>query len=197
MSRPERADIVDSRAASIDGAPPRRDGGLGRRRHRDPRRAGRPRREAGGRGRTALALARRKPPAPGRRPADARALPRRPMPVRRGQPGRARAIARPRAGAGRRGRGRLGGGRRGRGGRGARIVHDPRGEEARRFGVATSGHALLFDRGGRARLRRRDHRGPRSRGRQPRAEAILARLGGLPAPAGAPVFGCPIEEAPR
>jgi hypothetical protein len=86
---------------------------------------------------------------------------------------------------------------------GAETVADPRGEEAGRFGVVTSGHALLFD--GRGRLAfsggitpARGHEGG-SLG----ASAIVAHLAGQPARAEAPVFGCPIgcpsppEEVPR
>ncbi len=85
---------------------------------------------------------------------------------------------------------------------GARLVADPRAAEAGRFGVATSGHALLFDRDGwllfsggitLARGHEGDNYG---------AEAILARLAGRPARDEAPVFGCPIagvepEDGPR
>jgi hypothetical protein len=84
---------------------------------------------------------------------------------------------------------------------GARLVADPRAEEAGRFGVSTSGHALLFDRGGRLLFSggitpARGHEGDNYG-----AEAILARLAGRPARSEAPVFGCPIasvesEESP-
>jgi hypothetical protein len=75
---------------------------------------------------------------------------------------------------------------------GARLVADPRATEAGRFGVVTSGHALLFDADGRLRFSggitpARGHQGD-SFG----SAAILARLAGRPAPAEAPVFGCPI-----
>ena len=76
---------------------------------------------------------------------------------------------------------------------GAATVGDPRAAEAGRFGVATSGHALLFDRDGRLLFSggitpSRGHEGDNFG-----ASAILARLDGRPAPAESPVFGCPID----
>ena len=58
--------------------------------------------------------------------------------------------------------------------------------------MATSGHALLFDRDGRLLFRggitpARGHEGDNFG-----ASAIAARLAGRPARAEAPVFGCPI-----
>ncbi len=76
---------------------------------------------------------------------------------------------------------------------GASLVADPRAEEAGRFGVATSGHVLLFDADGRLLFSggitpARGHRGDSFGG-----AAVAARLAGLPAPSEAPVFGCTIE----
>jgi hypothetical protein len=77
---------------------------------------------------------------------------------------------------------------------GASLVADPRAEEAGRFGVATSGHVLLFDADGRLLFSggitpARGHRGD-SFG----AAAVASLLAGRPAPSEAPVFGCPIER---
>jgi hypothetical protein len=74
---------------------------------------------------------------------------------------------------------------------------DEGGVEARRFGVATSGHALLFDRAGRLLFSggitpARGHEGD-SLGR----DALLERVAGTRAyggPARSPVFGCPLTD---
>ena len=77
---------------------------------------------------------------------------------------------------------------------GVRILDDPGGATARRFGVETSGHVLLYDLAGRLLYHRRHHPLARPPGRaNPGLSAVLARLDG-PAAAVAgrgPVFGCP------
>ncbi len=73
------------------------------------------------------------------------------------------------------------------------IRPDPGGEEARRFGVATSGHVLLYDPGGRLLFSggitsARGHRGD-NRGRDAVLDRMLGRAAGT---AESPVFGCPL-----
>jgi hypothetical protein len=70
---------------------------------------------------------------------------------------------------------------------------DPDGEEARRFGVATSGHVLLYDRGGALIYSGgitpgRGERGD-NRGRAALLGLIMGEKGEDP---GIPVFGCPL-----
>lgn len=80
---------------------------------------------------------------------------------------------------------------------GVPSVADEGGVEARRFGVATSGHVLLFDRAGRLLFSggitpARGHQGD-SLGR----DALLERLSGHGAysgPARSPVFGCSLSD---
>jgi hypothetical protein len=74
---------------------------------------------------------------------------------------------------------------------GVTAVEDAGGREARRFGVATSGQALLFDAGG-ALLYRGGVTGARGHsGDNAGREALLALSVGRPAlAAAAPVFGC-------
>jgi len=81
---------------------------------------------------------------------------------------------------------------------GCSVLEDPDGREAARFGAATSGQALLYDRAGRlifaggitaARGQTGDNQG---------SDAVIALLSGAAAPrADSPVFGCPIHEPPR
>jgi hypothetical protein len=76
---------------------------------------------------------------------------------------------------------------------GAKLVADPGAEEAGRFGVATSGHVLLFDADGRLLFSggitpARGHQGDNFG-----AAAVAARLAGRAAPSETPIFGCPIE----
>jgi hypothetical protein len=78
-----------------------------------------------------------------------------------------------------------------------RLV-DAGGEEARRFGAATSGQALLYDAAGTRRFAggitdSRGHAGDNV-GRR----SIVALLGGTtPLDAGHAVYGCPLHDAPR
>jgi hypothetical protein len=80
-------------------------------------------------------------------------------------------------------------------GPGVRVVVDDRGLETARFGVATSGHALLFDTSGRLLFsggitHARGHEGD-SLG----SAAILARIAGTESSrCDTPVFGCPITS---
>jgi hypothetical protein len=74
--------------------------------------------------------------------------------------------------------------------------NDEGGALSRRFGVLTSGHVLLYDRGGRLLFSggitgARGHRGD-NEGRR----AVLARLLGEPVErSSAPAFGCPLFES--
>lgn len=78
---------------------------------------------------------------------------------------------------------------------GVRVVEDPRGEEARRFGAATSGQVVLYDADGRLAFAggitpARAHEGD-SRGRA----ALLELLGGhAPASDLTSVYGCPLDD---
>jgi hypothetical protein len=78
---------------------------------------------------------------------------------------------------------------------GVRVVIDTLGLEAVRFGVATSGHALLFDASGRLLFSggitsARGHEGDSLGG-----AAVLARIADSGGPrCDAPVFGCPITR---
>jgi hypothetical protein len=80
---------------------------------------------------------------------------------------------------------------------GVPSVDDEGGVEAKRFGVATSGHVLLFDRAGRLLFSggitpARGHEGD-SLGR----DALIERLAGtrtISGPATSPVFGCPLAN---
>jgi hypothetical protein len=87
-----------------------------------------------------------------------------------------------------------------------RIWQDKGGSEARRFGVATSGHVLLYDAQGRLTYSggitsARGHRGD-NYGRDAVLAQILGQEGDRP---GTPVFGCPLatlqplvtEESPQ
>lgn len=78
---------------------------------------------------------------------------------------------------------------------GALRLHDDHGE-ARRFGALTSGHALVYDRGGELRFAggitgSRGHAGD-NMGRR----AVLAALAGQPAEATHGVFGCSLGAEP-
>jgi hypothetical protein len=77
---------------------------------------------------------------------------------------------------------------------GLQVVADPGGVWAERFGAVTSGHVVLFDRGGRAVFRggitgARGHEGDNA-GEASVVALALAQTG-TPAPATA-IFGCPI-----
>ena len=77
---------------------------------------------------------------------------------------------------------------------GVSVQADPRGTEAARFGAQTSGHAFLFDEVGTLLFEggitsARGHEGD-SDGQ----DAILAALAHAPARAGAPVFGCKLND---
>ncbi len=76
---------------------------------------------------------------------------------------------------------------------GLEITPDPDGEEARRFGVATSGHVLLFDAQGDLKFSGGLTPGRGQYGNATGRSALLARLVD-PSPRGQdePVFGCPL-----
>jgi hypothetical protein len=79
---------------------------------------------------------------------------------------------------------------------GATVLDDPDGSEGLRFGAATSGHALLYDQAGQL-LFSGGLTAARGRAGTNRAsEAVVDLLSGARAAAVAPVFGCPIREAP-
>jgi len=81
---------------------------------------------------------------------------------------------------------------------GVSVLADDRGNEARRFGVATSGHVLLYDRGGSLRFSGgiTDARG--HAGDNPGAEALVKQLlGAAPAPERFFVFGCSLRDPGR
>lgn len=74
---------------------------------------------------------------------------------------------------------------------GVTAIDDRGGVEARLFGAATSGTALLFDEAGALRFRGGLTQSRGHEGDTPGKAALAALLGGLPAPtAGTPVFGC-------
>lgn len=75
------------------------------------------------------------------------------------------------------------------------IAPDPDGEEARRFGVATSGHVLLFDPKGDLKFSGGLTPGRGQYGNRTGRSALLARLIG-PSPRGLdePIFGCPLSN---
>lgn len=79
--------------------------------------------------------------------------------------------------------------------RGVGVIVDDGGDEARRFGAETSGHALLYDRSGALLFSggitpARGHEGDNA-GR----DAILALISGDEANPGADVFGCPLSAS--
>ena len=84
---------------------------------------------------------------------------------------------------------------------GVTVVADPDGAEAERFRADTSGHAALYDAAGRLRFSggltsSRGHQGD-----SPGQDAVRAILSGRALPGGAggdgaPVFGCPVQDAP-
>lgn len=78
---------------------------------------------------------------------------------------------------------------------GLEITSDPAGEEAREFGVATSGHVLLFDSSGELKFSGGLTPGRGQFGDEPGRLALLARLIG-PSPRGMdePIFGCPLSN---
>lgn len=78
---------------------------------------------------------------------------------------------------------------------GVTALFDLDGMEARRFGASTSGHAVLYDAGGRLRFSG-GITGARGRlGDNPGRRAVIEFLvSGASRGAGAPVFGCPILE---
>lgn len=76
-----------------------------------------------------------------------------------------------------------------------RIVDDPKGSEARRFGAKTSGHVLLYDTRGNLRFSggitpSRDHRGD-NRGRDAVVDLVLQNRSRI---VRTPVFGCPLFD---
>lgn len=78
---------------------------------------------------------------------------------------------------------------------GLEITADPDGEEARRFGLATSGHVLLFDASGALKFSGGLTLGRGQSSDEAVRSALLARLIG-PSPGGPdqPVFGCPLSN---
>ncbi len=73
------------------------------------------------------------------------------------------------------------------------VDPDPGGEEARRFGVATSGHVLLYDRQGDLIFSGGITPGRGERGDNPgRATVVGTIMGGNGEDPGNPVFGCPL-----
>ncbi len=78
---------------------------------------------------------------------------------------------------------------------GLEITPDPAAEEARRFGVATSGHVLLFDARGELKFSGGLTPGRGQFGDDTGRSALLARLVG-PSPRGPdePIFGCPLSN---
>jgi hypothetical protein len=81
---------------------------------------------------------------------------------------------------------------------GVHLIDDPGGVEAARFAALTSGYVALFAPGGRLLFhggitRARGHEGNNA-GRQ--ALLDLIREGSTPFPSQAPVFGCPVVQAP-
>ena len=80
---------------------------------------------------------------------------------------------------------------------GCRVLDDPDGREAARFGAATSGDALLYDRAGRLLFAGGITAARGQAGDSPGKSAVIALLSGAPAArAETPVFGCPIHETP-
>ena len=77
---------------------------------------------------------------------------------------------------------------------GATVVDDVDGQEAARFGAATSGWTVLFDSSGRRQFAGGITAARGHEGRSAGAEAILRCLANAPAPVDStPVFGCPIS----
>jgi len=83
---------------------------------------------------------------------------------------------------------------------GVTVLVDTGGEQARGFGVATSGHSLLYDAAGRLRFSggltgARGHRGDNP-GRDA-VEALLREAGGVGGSSEHAVYGCALEEPPE
>jgi hypothetical protein len=80
---------------------------------------------------------------------------------------------------------------------GARVLDDPDGTEAMRFGAATSGHALLYDQAGNLLFTGGLTAGRARAGANRASEAVIDLVFGVTTtPTDAPVFGCPIRETP-
>ena len=80
---------------------------------------------------------------------------------------------------------------------GVRVVDDPDGREAARFGAATSGHVLLYDRAGRLLFAGGITAARGQAGASFGGDTVIALLSGKEVSGtGAPVFGCPIHETP-
>jgi hypothetical protein len=80
---------------------------------------------------------------------------------------------------------------------GVRVLDDPDGIEAVRFGAATSGHALLYDQAGQLLFSGGLTAARGQAGANRASEAVVDLLSGVStAPADALVFGCPIRETP-
>ena len=75
---------------------------------------------------------------------------------------------------------------------GADVRSDPDGATARRFGAATSGHAVLTDPGGWAVFRGGLSRARGRAGASPGRRAVQEWVGGRTGEEIAPVFGCPL-----
>ncbi len=79
---------------------------------------------------------------------------------------------------------------------GVKVLCDEAGELAQQMGAQTSGQAMLYDRQGKLLFRGGLTRARGQAGESPGRRAILALLAGSTAPATAPVFGCPLLNAP-
>jgi hypothetical protein len=80
---------------------------------------------------------------------------------------------------------------------GSRLLDDPDGREAARFGAATSGQTFLYDRAGRLVFAGGITAARGQTGNNQGSDAVIALLSGAQAPrADTPVFGCPIHKTP-
>ncbi|MFL5328550.1 MAG: hypothetical protein ACJ8C4_06510 [Gemmataceae bacterium] len=77
---------------------------------------------------------------------------------------------------------------------GARITFDSEGHEAKRFGVSTSGHALLYDVAGRLLFSGGITGGRGHEGDNAGRDAVIEWVDGHAALDSTPVYGCPIVD---